>query len=423
MKKLWFVFPCSLFFLAACDWKVFDDFQKQATVQVIEPPRNFVGNNFGQVVAPVLDDAGNVIPNTYLAGGNGTTPLAIVRVNENGTLSRTACTSDIGLPGAALVPLPASGGRWRAILSDGSYQMVYRVSFDPADPALHVQVDANVNDFEPLFGMAAAAGDFNGDGMMDVAVISRSRLYFFNDELNAAQQRTFDYPDRFFVPGGQDAGAHVLVPFVRDGKTLLAIGGMMSDGAGANTWAVLLVGVNPDFTLETQFLQGDFSVPDARVCSLAAGPVDGDAQDDLVVGICSSTQVFLAQSGGSEWFAEQPAMVFEESGKMRGKIVALTDVNQDGKWELAVADPEEPVDAKRNGVVFFYELDGTRKDPLLQLPSPPDEKRFGSSLFSLKTSWMDGRSELVVGGANASYLFFLTGLSGDDDPQLHDPRP
>ncbi len=422
MKRFLIPLSCCLLSLAACDWRVFNDFERQATVQVIEPPRNFAGTNFGQAVAPVLDENGGIVPNTFLAGGNGTTPLAVVTVSETGAISRKTCRIDAGISVSSITPLPAKNGRWRALLSDGNYQMANLVNFDPDEDEPKLQVEGNLSGLAQLFGIGTLHGDFDGDRTPDVAVASRNRLYFFDEALQTAHQHIFDYPHNFFVPAMQDAGTRILAPVVREGKILLAIGGMISNDTGNTTWAVLLVSVNPGFTFETQVLQGDFSNPDARVCSLATGAANDDANDDLVVGICNETLLFLAKTGTTEWFSAQPDRVVAEDGKMRGRIVALSDLNQDGKPELAIADPEEPIESNRNGEVLFYDLQISADTPLLQLKAPKEEKRFGTSLFSLKTIWKDGRTELVVGGANVSYLFFLTGLPGDDDPVLHDPR-
>lgn len=417
MKKYWLFYLSFTFLLTACNWKVFDDFEKQATVQVIEPPGNFVGTNFGQVVSVVLDANGNVIENVFLVGGNGTTPLAIVRVDEtNGSVSRTACVSDIGIPVSALTPLPSKNGRWRAIVSDGNYESVYVVSFDPNEEKPHITIESNLSALSPLFGIATLAGDFNRDGTLDVAIASSDHIYFFNDTLGNQQSCTL--PSEFRVLTPQDAGTRIFVPFVRNNQLLLALSGQIKNQNNETAWAVLFI----NSSCENQILQGEFSSSNNQACSLSVGNINADENDDLVVGICHSTLLFEAtNSTNSRWFDATPKWTLQENEKMLGKIVALMDINQDGKLELAISDPEQAINAQRNGEVLFYDVDN--QNVLLRLSSPPDEKRFGSSLFSLPTIWLNGRHELVVGGANASYLFFLTGLSGDDDPQQHDPRP
>lgn len=415
MKKYWLFHLSFTLLLTACNWKVFDDFEKQATIQVIEPPGNFVGTNFGQVVSGVLDKNGNVIPNVFLVGGNGTTPLAIVRVDEtNGSVSRTACVSDEGIPVSSLTPLPATDdGRWRAIVSDGNYNSVHVVSFDPNEDKPHITIESQLSLSNEFFGIATLTGYFHNDQTLEVAVVSSHSLYFFNDTLREIQQQVdFASNFNFHVPAPQDAGTRIFVPFMRNNQLFLALGGQQINNTNHKTaWAVLLIKVNSN---EIQILKGDWSLSKEKVCSLSAGQINEDFNDDLVVGICHSTLVFEATNSNDTWF--NPTGSFQETGKMLGRIVSLMDINQDDTLELVISDPEQAIDSKRNGEVLFYNVKYNVKTTkeLLRLQSPPDEKRFGSSLFSLQTR--NGRHELVVGGANASYLFFLTRLFEDDTP-------
>jgi hypothetical protein len=126
--------------------------------------------------------------------------------------------------------------------------------------------------------------------------------------------------------------------------------------------------------------------------------------------------VFLANGGGDQPYTA-PRWILQDETRDVGHVTGLVDLDADGTPELCVAEPDRPAGSGKNGKVMIFTLgesSGERPEPATVLSAPENEKRFGSSLMSLKTT---AGAELVVGGSNASYLFFLTGYPGDTDPR------
>jgi hypothetical protein len=425
MKKFVSLVLIWLPLVVGCDWRVFDELAEQATVQTVEPPKNFSGTNFGQVVGPVLNDQGQVVSNVYLAGGNGTSPLATVTLEPDGTVSRQAFSFDEGVSVSAMAPLPSVDGSWRVVLSDGRFQTVSVFAFNPADGTHELRREATVSGGAE-FGSALAAADLDGEAGMEIVVTSAQGLTVYDEQLTPATSRFFRYPDGFQVPTVQDLaenGNQSYLAVVRiDGAVTLAVGGHTTDTEGQPVWTVLLVPFSASFPEVTAgMLVGQESTPGSTVCTLVGGWIDADADTDLVVGTCDSTYVFLATAGGDAPYTT-PRWILQDEAQDIGHVAGLVDLDADGTPELGVAEPDRPAGSGKNGKVMIYKLAEATEErpaPVTVLWAPENEKRFGSSLLSLKTA---GGAELVVGGSNASYLFFLTGYPGDPDPR-QDPDP
>lgn len=406
---------------AGCDWRVFDDLAEQATVQAVEPPKNFSGTNFGQVVSPVLNEQGQVISDVYVAGGNGTSPLAVLTLEPGGTVSRQAYTFDEGVSVSAIASLPAADGRWRVVLADGRYQSVTIFSLNPVDDSAELRREATVSGGAE-FGGSLVVADLDREGGMEIVVASAQGLTVFDETLDTASSRFFRYPDDFQVPSLQELTEHGNQSFLSvlqvGGNPVIAVGGHTTNENEDEVWTVLLVPFTVDFPAVTpERLVGGAEAPGALVCTLASGLIDADDETDLVVGVCEATYVFLAANGSPQPYAATPRWTLSDDPLDLGHVAGLVDLDADGRPELCIGEPDRPAGSGRNGVVQIYELDGASPDalePLTVLSAPENEKHFGSSLLPLKTGT---GTELVVGGSNASYLFFLTGYPGDADPR------
>ena len=406
---------------AGCDWRVFDDLASKATVQAIEPPKNFSGTNFGQVTSPVLNDQGVIASNVFLAGGNGTSPLAVLTLETDGTVSRQAFSFSEGVSVSMIAPLPALDGRWRAALSDGRFQSVTIFSLNPSDGSFELTREATVSGGAE-FGSAIVATNLDREGGMEIVVASAQGLTVFDDQLSSATSRFFRYPEGFTVPTlpelTENGNQSFLTVLWVDQDPVLAVGGHTLDAQNAPVWTVLLVPFTSTFPEATvQWITGSATLPGTNVCTLVSGDVDADDDSDLVVGVCEATYVFTAAMGEVDWYSAEPRWILRDEPLSVGHVAGLIDLDDDGVPELCVAEPERPAGSGKNGEVFIYQLDpasGAELTPVTALKAPENEKRFGSSLHALPTG--QGQ-ELVVGGSNASYLFFLTGYPGDVDPR------
>ncbi|PKN47893.1 MAG: hypothetical protein CVU59_01230, partial [Deltaproteobacteria bacterium HGW-Deltaproteobacteria-17] len=396
--------------------------EKQATVQAIEPPKNFSGTNFGQVVSPVLNDQGKVISDVYLAGGNGDSPLAVITLESDGTVSRQAFSFDEGVSVSMIAPLPAKDGRWRAVLSDGRFQSVTVFSLNPADGVFELAREATVSGGAE-FGSAIVAADLDRAGGMEIVVASAQGLTVFDEQLSSATSRFFPYPAGFAVPTLQELTENGNQTFLTvlwiDQNPVLAVGGNSPGPQTEPVWTVMLVPFTGAFPeANVQWLTGSDLLPGTNVCTLVAGHLDGDLNTDLIVGACEGTYLFAADPLSVNYLASDPRWILHEENQSVGHVAGLIDLDADGVMELCVAEPDRPAGSGKNGEVLIYELDPSSEaepTPLTILAAPANEKRFGSSLHVLTTS--AGTQELVVGGSNASYLFFMTGFPGDLDPR------
>ena len=215
---------------------------------------------------------------------------------------------------------------------------------------------------EEQFGYSLAAGDFDADGILELAVGAPGHE----------------------VPGlGPNTGA----VYVFDAQSILSPGGPVEAGAAAS---LLLEGDGP----LSRFGQ-----------TLAAGDIDGDAIDDLVVGApawggedsiaAGRVYVFLGRSAPDTSGAGRAADLVLSGGQAGGRLgssIALADVDGDDWIDLvASAYRARGPHGRRSGVVHVLPgtaIAGVRGEaPVSDLP--------GTSLFGEREG--DGLRELAFG--------------------------
>lgn len=174
-----------------------------------------------------------------------------------------------------------------------------------------------------IYAAVLAAGDFNGDGKLDLAIATGTTLYVFLGNGDG----TFQPP----LTSGTDAfypTQIVVGDFNRDGKLDMAIGGY-----GAPAISIFLG--NGDGTFQPHV---DYPTS-AGANAMAVGDFNGDGYLDLVYlgGYCCGTyqQLSFLQGNGDGTF--QPPVSNTVPGNNFTALVAA-DINGDGKLDLIAAD-------------------------------------------------------------------------------------
>jgi hypothetical protein len=169
------------------------------------------------------------------------------------------------------------------------------------------------------FGAALAAGDFNGDGFMDLGV---------------------------GIPN-EDVG-----PFADAGMVQVLYGAVSG----------LIPGFNPPWTLNDPNIPDSLQAIDYFGEALAAGDFNNDGRDDLAIGIRNhatsengdgavcilygTAATGLSAIGSQLWHQDSPGVPDTNEDKDHfGTALAAGDFNNDGRYDLAIASPTEDVGA------------------------------------------------------------------------------
>ena len=229
---------------------------------------------------------------------------------------------------------------------------------------------------------AIAVGDFNGDGKLDLAVVNQSgntvSILLGNGDGTFQTQVTY-------VTGAAPTSV-AAGDFNGDGKLDLAVANQTS-----NTIGVFLG--NGDGTFQTQVTYATGSNPR----SIAAGDFNGDGKLDLVVANFSSNTVGVFLGNGDGTFQTQATYA---TGLGPQNAVAA-DLNADGKLDLAVAN-----NTANTVSILLGNGDGTFQSQVAYAT--------GASPFSAVTADIngDGKPDLVVTNSQSTSVGVLLG-NGD----------
>ncbi|MBU1239549.1 VCBS repeat-containing protein [Myxococcota bacterium] len=422
MKRVLLLFAAISLF-SSCDWREFDDLSKSATVQVIDGPDSYSGSIFGQVVTP-LSEGNFRAPGLYVVAGTGEGSFALVDF-RSGTpkTSILPVQLDSAFTVQALVSLQGAEGAWRFAASSLSHIYFFTLTEDEngftltRDQSLDISMES-----EPGFGRNILPVDQPGESY---AVASTHKLFYAAQDATVIETLQLD---TLTLPTDDGVGFNVpfLGTFVHGGVNWLVTGGSTNPGAGQH-WAMLFIDL--DDTSHRVLYTPAQSLTGAQVCTVKLYDLDGDSHKDLVVGAGQNIYVFMNDPLGVELpFASDPDYTLHDQSRNIGQIIEFGDLTGNNQPEIIASDPsyQAQSDDELGSVSIFSNtfIGGTSQTvtPLLSLsPNSKDEKKFGSSLIALPTVNFPGRDELVIGGMNSSYLFYITGIEGDNSPAA-DPR-
>ena len=251
------------------------------------------------------------------------------------------------------------------------------------------------------------AGDFNGDGIQDLAVGDTVGTDYTKGEIRILLGNgngTFR-AGQSLSSGGGEPNSIVVRDFNHDGHMDLAVanyGGSNSTGASL----AILFGVGDgSFRAPVVYPTNQVRFGSALANGVAAGDFNGDGEFDLVVAEnATGVTVYLGETGGR----------FRKAGTYKAGLTPTTvvarDLNRDGKLDLAVSD--------ENGnevEVLLGNGDGSFQ-PSRSFPAGP-----GPAGMKCRDLNGDGILDLVVANAGASLGTTVTVLLGVGDGTFREP--
>ena len=283
-----------------------------------------------------------------------------------------------------------------------------------------------------LFGSALAAGDFNNDGFDDLAVGVPGEdgargivaiIYGGGAGLAGAGNQVFDQSDLVGTDRQTNnffASVLTTGDFNGDGFADLAIGTpshntfrgiahVMYGGSGG-----LSVTGNQRFRQGADGLEGNESDGDAFASDLAAGDINGDGFDELIVGVPGEdsarggVQVLFGRAGGlsgdGDVFLRQDELLGDDRdrGDSFGGSLIAGDFNQDGFEDIAISAIGE--DGGRGSVIVVNGAVNGATGPAVQwrqgengiLGEQNGGDRFGTE-FAVGDFSGDGYPDLAIG--------------------------
>ena len=247
--------------------------------------------------------------------GQGDNVVAVYFGNGNGTFSSTPVRYGIASSGIAIATGDLAGNGLQDIVVTTGRRIAVLMNNGDGTFATPVYYNAGGNNLSSDVPSSIAIGDFNHDGLPDIAVALEQTGYvgiLLNDP---AAPGTFSAPTVYTVPG--NPLAITTADFNNDDNTDLAV---ISSGFNVRSINILLGNGNGTFGPAITYPGTNFA--DA----VAAADFTGDGDEDLVVGSFDGPLLFYAPAmamAPSLHPSKSPARLFAED-------VQVADFNGDG---------------------------------------------------------------------------------------------
>ena len=220
--------------------------------------------------------------------------------------------------------------------------------------------------------------DFNGDGNLDLANCGGGKVSILLGNGDGTFQPHVDY-----AVGGPDAGWLTADDFNGDGKLDLAVANGFSGGVPVSTASILLGNGDGTFQPSVDYHTG------AQPFSVASADVNGDGKPDLVMATAANSVTVLIGKGDGTFSTS----VDYVAGSVP-MSVTTGDFNGDGKLDIAVANRVDNTVS-----VFLAKGDGTFQPAAPYLAGPSPRAVIAADLNG------DGRDDLVVADESCLIIF------------------
>jgi hypothetical protein len=292
-------------------------------------------------------------------------------------------------------------GKLDVIVVAFGYTITGSILLGNGDGTLQLPVPLNQNAGSGY--SAAASADFNGDGKLDLLLLTPD----FGSGATMAillgnGDGTFQGPVTYPVP---NAPYLVLDDFNRDGKPDIAIsGGILGSGQ------VTILINNGDGTFKSP---ANYSIS-GNVEALAAADLNADGNLDLVVPTGGSSAAISVLLGNGDGTFGNPIVYASNLLSIYSTSIAVNDFNGDGKLDLALTDSAGPTNAV---AIVLGNGDGTFQS----LPLLYSAGLLPAGVVSVDANG-DGKPDLAVaGGYGVASYFSLTTLINRGDGTFTNP--
>jgi hypothetical protein len=229
------------------------------------------------------------------------------------------------------------------------------------------------------------ARDFNGDGILDLANCGGSTVSIFLGNGDGTFQSHVDY-----ATGGSDSGWLAAADFNGDGKLDLAVSNGYGGGPPVPTVSVLLGKGDGTFQPHVDYNTG------GQPYSVTSAEVNGDGKADLIMATAANSVAVLLGNGDGTFSASADYV----AGSVPMSVTA-GDFDGDGKLDLATANR-----ADNTVSVFLANGSGTFL--------PAVSYTVGSSPRAIIAADLNGdkRDDLIVADESCTYIFPPCSTSG-----------